>query len=182
MRLGPLIAAGLAGALLGGCGGDDPPPAPQKPVRLTISTPVDTAIVHGSTATVSGTVSPANARVKIQGHAARVSGGSFSSSVKLEHGANVIDVAATARNRTAALTAFRIMREERVAVPDFAALSVDDAQKRAEQRGVELVTERGGGFLDSLVPRGIHVCDQEPAAGTQVRRGTKVRVLVARSC
>jgi hypothetical protein len=182
MRLGPLIAAGFAGALLGGCGGDDPPPAPQKPVRLTIATPVDTAIVQGSTATVTGTVSPANARVKVQGQAAQVTGGTFSAGVKLSHGANVIDVAATASGRAAALTAFRITREERVAVPDFVGLSAGDAEQQAKQRGLELESERGGGFLDSLVPRGIHVCEQEPEAGTRVRRGTTVRLLVARSC
>ena len=49
MRLGPLIAVGFAGALLGGCGSDDPPPKPQKPVNLTIASPVDTAIVQGGT-------------------------------------------------------------------------------------------------------------------------------------
>jgi hypothetical protein len=182
MRLGAFIAAGFTGALLGGCGSDDPPPRPQKPVQLTISAPADTAVVHGRTATVTGTVNPASARVKVQGHAARVTGGTFSSSVELEHGANVIDVAATASGRAAALTAFRITREERVAVPELTGMSLSDAQEEAGDRGLDLETERGGGFLDQLVPRGIHVCDQEPAAGTRVRRGSTVRLLVARSC
>ena len=183
MRLGAFIVAGIAGALLGGCGSsDEPPPKPQKPVRLTVSTPIDTAVVQGATATVTGTVSPARARVIVQGHSAQVSNGSFSSSVTLDHGANVIDVAATARGRTAALTAFRITREERIAVPDLAGMSLADAEKEAADRELELTTERGGGFLDSLVPRDIHVCEQRPAAGTRVRRGSSVRLLVARSC
>ena len=182
MRLGAFIVAGLAGALVGGCGADDPPPPPQKPVQLTIASPADTAVVQGSTATVTGTVSPATARVRVQGHVARVSGGSFTSSVDLDHGANVIDVAATASGRAAALTAFRITREERVAVPDFTGLPAGDAEEEAKQRGLELETERGGGFLDSLVPRDIHVCEQEPSPGTRVRRGSTVRLLVARSC
>ena len=182
MRLGALIIAGLAGALVGGCGADDPPPPPQKPVQLTIATPNDTAVVNGSTATVTGTVSPASARVQVQGHAARVSNGSFSSSVTLDHGANVIDVAATASGRAAALTAFRVTREERVSVPDFTGMSAGDAEDQAKQKDLELETERGGGFLDSLVPRDIHVCEQEPAPGTRVRRGSTVRLLVARSC
>lgn len=182
MRLGALIAAGLAGALLGGCGADDPPPKPQKPVRLTISTPVDTAVVEGATTTVTGTVSPATARVKVQGHAARVSNGTFTTDVRLDHGANVIDVAATARGRAAALTAFRITREERVAVPELTGQSLEDAEKQAAELGLELKPERGGGFLDSLVPRRIGVCDQDPAAGKRVRRGSTVRLLVARSC
>jgi len=182
MRLTPLIAAGCAGAILGGCGDDAPPPKPQKPVQLTVSTPLDTAVVQGATMQVRGTVSPPGARVKVQGHTARVSGGEFSSSVKLAHGANVIDVAATAGGRAAALTAFRVTREERVSVPDLAGLSVDDAQEAAGNLGLELEAERGGGFLDSLVPRSIGVCEQEPAPGKQVRRGTTVRVLVARAC
>jgi Glucodextranase, domain B/PASTA domain len=182
MRLGAFIAAGFAGALLGGCGADDPPPKPQKPVRLTVASPVDTAVVQGATTTVTGTVSPATARVKVQGHAARVTNGQFTSSVQLEQGANVIDVAATASGRSAALTAFRVTREERVAVPDFTGMPVEDAQQQAQDRDLKLETERGGGFLDPLVPRGIHVCDQDPRPGAHVRRGTTVRLLVARSC
>jgi len=182
MRLGALIIAGLAGALVGGCGSDDPPPRPQKPVQLTIASPNDTAVVQGATATVTGTVIPASARVRVQGHLARVSNGTFSASVALEHGANVVDVAATASGRSAALTAFRVTREERVTVPDFTGLSAGDAEKAAGERDLELETERGGGFLDSLVPRGIHVCEQDPAPGTRVRRGSTVRLLVARSC
>jgi hypothetical protein len=182
MRLRPLIAAGCLGALLGGCGDDAPPPRPQKPVQLQISAPVDTAVVQGATMQVRGTVSPPGARVKVQGHAAQVSGGEFVSSVRLAHGTNVIDVAATARGRAAALTAFRVTREERMAVPDLAGLSVDDAERAAAKLGLKLESERGGGFLDSLVPRRIGVCEQSPAPGRQVRRGTSIRVLVARAC
>jgi len=182
MRLGPLIAAGFAGALLSGCGEDAPPPKPQKPVQITVSAPVDTAVVQGGTMQVRGTVSPAGARVRVQGHVAQVSGGQFSSSVKLTHGANVIDVVAAASGRAAAMTAFRVTRIERVAVPDLAGLSVDDAEQAAGKLGLKLESERGGGFLDSLVPRSIGVCEQEPAPGKQVRRGTTVRVLVARAC
>ncbi len=182
MRLGPFIAVGFAGALLGGCGEDAPPPKPQKPVQLSVSAPSDTAVVQGATMQVRGTVSPAGARVRVQGHAAQVSGGEFISNVKLAQGANVIDVAATAAGRAAALTAFRVTRVERVAVPDLAGLSVDDAQQAADKLGLKLESERGGGFLDPLVPRRIGVCEQSPAPGKQVRRGSTVRVLVARAC
>lgn len=168
--------------MLGGCGAGDPPPPPQKPVRLTVSAPSDTAIVQSATAQVSGTVSPPGSRVKVQGHLARVSGGTFTSTVSLDQGPNVIDVAATAGGRATALTAFRVTRDERVAVPQLVGLSVDDARTQADQRDLKLSTERGGGFLDPLVPRGLHVCEQSPAAGKQVRRGSTVRLLVARSC
>jgi Glucodextranase, domain B/PASTA domain len=179
MRLALLIAASV---LLAGCGNDTPAPKRQKPVELSVSSPSDTAVVQAATAQVTGTVSPPGARVKVQGHLARVSGGSFTGTVKLAQGPNVIDVAATARGRATALTAFRLTRDERVAVPQLTGLSLEDARTQAAQRDLELSTERGGGFLDPLVPRGIHVCDQSPAAGKQVRRGSTVKLLVARSC
>jgi hypothetical protein len=182
MRLGSLIAAGLVASVLGGCGADDPPPRPQKPVQLTISAPADTAVVEGASMLVRGTVSPPGARVRVQGRRARVSGGEFTSSVRLAQGANVIDVAATASGRAAALTAFRVTRQERVAVPDFLGLSVEDAEREAEELDLKLETERGGGFLDSLVPRPLGVCQQSPGAGKRVLRGTTVHLLVARAC
>ena len=43
------------------------------------------------------------------------------------------------------------------------------------------VTERGG-LLDELLPGEPAVCEQDPEPGTEVRRGTTVRVEVARSC
>ena len=179
MRLGLFLIVGI---LLAGCGADTPPPKPQKPVQLSVSAPSDTAIVQSATAQVSGTVSPPGARVKVQGHLAQVSGNSFTSTVNLAQGPNVIDVAATARGRATALTAFRVTRDERVAVPELVALSLDDATKQAQERDLKVSAERGGGFLDPLVPRGIHVCDQSPAPGKQVQRGSTIKLLVARSC
>jgi hypothetical protein len=182
MRLGILIATLSAGALVGGCGAQDPPPKPEKPVQLSVSSPSDTAIVQGSTAQVTGTVSPPGASVHVQGHLAQVHGGSFTSTVKLDQGANVIDVSAAAGGRATAFAAFRLTRVERVSVPDFSGMSEDDARTEADKLGLKLTAERGGGFLDPLVPRGLHVCDQSPAAGKQVRRGSTVQLLVARSC
>ncbi len=180
VRLGILIAAVL---LLAGCGGDDPTPQrPKPPVKLSVSSPGDTALVLGSTVRVSGSVSPTTARVQVQGKRAQVSGGRFTSEVPLEPGPNVIDVAATAANRSAALTAFRVTREQRVAVPDLVGAGVDDAERMTQRRGLTLESQRGGGFLDPLVPKGLGVCEQEPSAGSRVRRGSTVRVVVARAC
>jgi len=151
-------------------------------VKLTVASPNDTALVLGSKVRVSGSVNPSTARVQVQGRRAQVSGGRFSSEVPLEPGPNVIDVAATAANRSAALTAFRVTREQRVAVPDLVGAGVDDAERMTQRRGLTLETQRGGGFLDSLVPKGLGVCEQEPTAGSQVRRGSTVRVVVARAC
>jgi hypothetical protein len=183
VRFGSLIGAVLVVALAAGCGGKDPAAQrPKPPVKLRVSSPSDTALVLGSSVQVSGSVSPSTARVQVQGRSAQVSGGRFSSTVSLEPGANVIDVAATARNRSAALAAFRVTREQRVTVPDLVGAGVDDAERKIERRGLSLESQRGGGFLDSLVPNGLGVCEQEPAAGAEVRRGTTVRVVVARAC
>jgi len=182
VRIGTLITAALVAAFVAACGADEPPPKPKPPVQLRVSSPSDTALVLGSSVQVSGTVSPSTARVQVQGRSAQVSGGRFRSEVSLEPGPNVIDVAATARNRSAALTAFRVTREQRVAVPDLVGAGVEDAERSVTRRGLSLERERGGGFLDPLVPKGLGVCEQEPAAGTQVRRGTTIRVIVARAC
>jgi hypothetical protein len=179
--LGTLIGALLVVALAG-CGEESTAEKPKPPVRLEVSSPGDTSLVLGSTVEVSGRVSPGTARVEVQGRRARVSGGRFSSTISLEPGPNVIDVAASARNRAAALTAFRVTREQRVTVPDLVGAGVDDAERRIERRGLSLESERGGGLLDPLVPNSLGVCEQEPAAGAAVRRGATVRVVVARAC
>jgi Glucodextranase, domain B/PASTA domain len=181
-RLASVLGAALAVALAG-CGGEDAPSRkPPRPVRLHVASPADTALVDAGTVEVRGTVSPARAQVRVQGRPARVSGGSFSAVVALAPGANVVDVAATARNRAAALTAFRVTREQRVTVPDLTGAGVDDAERALARRGLHLRTKRGGGFLDPLVPHGLAVCEQEPVAGADVRRGTTVRAVVARAC
>jgi hypothetical protein len=181
-RLGILIGATLVAALAGCGDGDRTAQKPAPPVRLQVSSPGDTALVDAGTVVVRGSVSPPTAQVQVQGRRAHVSGGTFSAPVSLEQGANVIDVAATARHRSAALTAFRVTREQRVTVPDLAGVDISDAKARIARRGLHLESERGGGILDSLVPSGIAVCQQTPAAGDQVRRGATVRVIVARAC
>jgi len=167
----------------GGCGGEDGASMrPPRAVQLSVSAPADTALVDGATVEVRGSVSPRRARVRVQGRPARVSGGTFSALVALREGANVIDVSATARNRSAALTAFRVTREQRATVPDLVGAGVDEAESLVARRGLHVRMERGGGFLDSLVPNGLAVCEQEPAASTDVRRGTTIRAVVARAC
>ena len=166
-RPATLIAAALAAALAAGCGAaDDPPPKPKPPVKLRVSSPSDTALVLGSTVQVSGSVSPSTARVQVQGRSAQVSGGRFRSEVSLEPGPNVIDVAATARNRSAG--ADRVPRHARAARDRPGprrrrASTTPSARSRAAASSLE--RERGGGFLDPLVPKGLGVCEQEPRRG-----------------
>ena len=184
MRLPVACTLVAAVAVASGCGGEDEPRAEKPPpaVKLAVTTPADTSTVQADSVEIRGTVAPAGAAVLVMGRQATVSGGGFSAQVALEPGANVIDVMATARNRAAAMTAVRVGREVPVKVPDLGGLAVEDAQRRVDDAGLELEVEQGGGLLEEIIPGEPGVCDQEPEAGAEVRRGTTVRAVVAKSC
>ena len=174
--------AALAPARAACAGGDAPREPSLRPVRLEVTAPADAAIVRGGTLDVRGRVSPAGAKVRVLGRPAQVSGGAFTAVVSLEHGRNIVDVAATARGRRTALAAFRVTRDERVAVPDLAGVAAGEIKRELEPLGLRVEVRRGGGLLDRLLSGDPVVCEQEPAAGTRVSRGRTVRVLIARSC
>ena len=182
MRAAALIAC--VTVALAACGGDDErEPRKRSPrVRVEITKPTDRATVRGANLDVRGAVSPARADVRVLGRPARVSGGTFTVVVPLEPGANVVDVAATTRGRAPSLTAFRVTREQRVAVPDLGGMQLAELEALLTPLGLRLESESGGGILDPLIPRSPRVCEQQPAPGSKVRRGTTVRVTVARSC
>ena len=60
-----LSAVVLLAAALAGCGGKDKPPA--APVRLSVDAPSDMALLRADSVDVHGVVSPANARVTVEG-------------------------------------------------------------------------------------------------------------------
>ena len=183
MRHSVIVFACLAAAAAG-CGGDDGERAQRTlvPVELQVSSPADEAVVREETVQVRGTVEPAGSAVRVMGEDAAVSGGTFTAEVALEPGANVIDVMATARGREPAMTAVRVTRELNVEVPDLEGLEVTEAQERVADVGLELEVTESGGLFDDLLPGEPAVCSQDPEAGEQVRRGTKVQVETAKSC
>jgi hypothetical protein len=177
-----LVLACLATAA--GCGGDDGERAerPPVPVDLDVTEPADMAVVQTDTVEVRGTVEPAGASVRVLGDQADVSGGTFRAQVALQPGANVVDVIATARGRGTAMTAFRVTRELPVKVPDLDGLEVQEVEERLSEAGLRAEISERGGLLDELLPGEPAVCEQNPEPGTEVRRGTIVRVEVGKSC
>ena len=184
MRASPLLALACLIATVAGCGGDGEPRAqrPPRAVELDVSSPSDTAVVRSETVEVYGSVEPAGATVRVLGRRAAVGGGSFHAEVPLEPGANVIDVIATAPGRGPAMTALRVAREVPVEVPELVGLEVPAAERRLADAGLRSEVTRGGGLFDGLLPGEPAVCEQDPAAGTAVRRGSVVALTVARSC
>lgn len=179
-----LTAPLLVAVVAAGCG-DDPaqsPPRAEPRVTLTLGGPADAAVVRGETVELRGTVRPAAARVQVLGREVPVEQGAFRTEVALEPGANLIDVAASARGRRPDFAVRRIVREERVPVPDVVDGDADTAREQLEGLGLGVRIEDAGGFLDPILPGDPKVCATEPAAGEQVLPGSEVTLRVARDC
>jgi len=169
----------LAAVVAAGCGaGDDSP----KPVSISLVSPADGVTVREDAVEVRGRVRPADARVVVAGRAASVTNGEFRGRVPLEEGPNVIDVGASADDARTAWSALRVSRETLVAVPDLAGAARDEALDRLESLGLQARVEEGGGLLDRLLPGDWRVCETQPSAGAEVRRGETVRLGVSKSC
>jgi hypothetical protein len=178
-RLGLLLVAACPLALAA-CGSSSSTAKP--PVRLSVDAPGDGAVVRDGTVQISGRVSPAGASVTVLGRSATIAGGSFSASVPLEAGDNVIDVMATAPSARPAMTAVRILREITIRVPDVTGDSPGDARSRLEQAGLRADVHESGGLLDDLLPTDPSVCDTTPRPGTRVDRGSTVRLRASKVC
>jgi Glucodextranase, domain B/PASTA domain len=183
MRVPTLFILACLVTAAAGCGDENErAQRPPAPVQLDITEPNDMAVVQSETVEVRGTVEPAGASVRVLGDAADVSGGTFSAEVALDPGANVIDVIATARGRSTAMTAFRVTRELPVEVPDLDGLQVQEVEDKLAEAGLRPQIDERGGLIEELLPGEPAVCQQDPEPGTEVRRGTTVRVEVSKSC
>jgi hypothetical protein len=177
------MAAVLAVALLtAACGDEQKPPAREPLVELTLTAPPDADTTRNERIEISGTVKPAGATVQVLGSEVAVEEGRFSTDVALEPGANLIDVAGSARGRRPDFAALRIVREQRVPLPDLVGRDADTAQEELEGLGLKVRAEDAGGFFDPLLPGDPAVCAMDPGAGAQVLPGTEVTLQVARDC
>ena len=169
------LLAAVAGA---GCGGGDSP----EPVSISLLSPADGVVVHEDAVEVRGRVRPGDARVLVAGRAATVRDGAFRGRVQLREGANVVDVGASADDARTAWAALRVSRETLVRLPDLEGTARGDAVKRLEGLGLRPTVDEGGGLLDRLLPGEARVCETQPGAGAELRRGATVRLAVSKTC
>jgi hypothetical protein len=170
----------LAPLAVAACGGQSRGAEPR--VSVNVTAPVDAKLLRADSVQVKGTVSPGNASVQVDGQDASVSGGTFAAQVALQPGANLIDVTATAPGRRAVADAVRVMRDTRIEVPRLLGYDADAATAQLRNLGLDPKQERGGGFLDRIIPGALQVCQTQPDAGTLVAAHTTVTVVVARHC
>jgi hypothetical protein len=182
MRAPALAAAIALTALVAACGDDPGPPRPEPQVHLRLGSPPDGGVVPSETVELRGTVQPRGAQVKVLGREVAVDGGSFSTEVPLEPGANLIDISAGARGRRPDFVVARLVREVRLPIPDLAGSDADTAQEQLEGLGLTVKKEDAGGFLDPILPGDPKVCELRPAPGARVLPGTEVTLFVARDC
>ena len=175
---GPVLALVLAAGCASGCG-DSPD---QRPVRLEITAPADTAVVNDGSVEVRGLVRPRAARVLVLGRPARVARGEFRAVVPLREGSNLIDVGASAPGAAPAWNALRVTREVLVTVPDLIGATRDDAVARLEALGLRVEVEEEGDLLDELLGGDWIVCASRPSADTGVPKGAGVHLIVAKGC
>ncbi len=179
---GRVIASAVAALALAGCGSDDPPPRALAPVKLTVEAPLDAASVTDDAVEVTGRVWPAGTPVLVAGDEAGVSAGRFEATVDLEPGANVIDVAAGAPRRRAAMTAVRVTRLVPVPVPDVEGLAPGEAEAALRDAGFVPELEDRDDLLDELFGDDPGACGTDPPAGDEALPGTTVRVEVRKGC
>lgn len=151
-------------------------------MHLTINSPTDNVRTLAGQVSVSGTVAPAAATVLVAGKAVAVSSGSFTTSVPVNPGSNVVDVLASAPRALSAMTAVRVYRQVLITIPNLGGDS--PGQATAQLTGIGLVpkVQQGGGFLEPLIPGSPQVCQTYPAAGRAVMPGSTVQVQVAKLC
>lgn len=177
--LPPLVLAAAAAA---GCGGSPAAPAARPPVALQVTSPADATRTTGTTASVSGTVGTAGARVVVMGRRVAVSGGRFSTTVALQEGANLIDVAAVAPRSEPSWQVVRVTRRSTVTVPDVVGRTLDDATAALKADGLQVRAVDGGDFFDVFRGGPRHACATSPDAGADVAPGATVEVTTAKHC
>jgi Glucodextranase, domain B/PASTA domain len=171
----------LAALALAGCGADARPGTSPR-VKLDLAAPADGGMLRAESVEVRGTVEPSGAAVVVAGQPAKVDGGTFTATVALQPGGNVIDVTASSPGHRPASDALRVVRDMRVELPKLAGYDEADAFSRLKELGLRPVEERTDNWLQRLIPGDVNVCATAPRDGTLVQPHSRVTVLVSRNC
>ncbi len=180
-RLGALAVLVGVALLLAGCGQAASPRA--APVKLTLNGPADNSRVETGTATISGVVAPHGASVLVLGRrVAPETDGSFSATVALSPGTNLVDVIASAPHARPAMLSLRVIRYVLITVPDVTGKSPNAAANAIRAQGLGARVHGDGDPLAFLLPVPEQVCSQSPAGGHQVEPGTTVTLYLGKLC
>jgi hypothetical protein len=171
----------LATLALAGCGAQARPATTPR-VELKLSSPGDGSTLRAESVDITGTVTPAGAAVTVAGRAATVDGSSFTATVPLQPGGNVIDVTASSPGHRPAADALRIVRDMRVHLPSLAGYEESDAFDRLKGLGLRPVEKRDDNWIERLLPGTVGVCGTQPKGGTLVAPHSAVTVVVATNC
>ncbi len=171
----------LAAAALAGCGAQARPATTPR-VTLDLSAPADGGMLRAETVAVRGTVAPTGAAVFVAGEPAKVAGGTFTATVTLQPGGNVIDVTASSPGHRPVSDALRVVRDMRVELPKLAGYDEADAVSRLKELNLSAVEKRTDNWLDRLIAGSVGVCSTAPRAGTLVQPHSQVILLVSSHC
>jgi hypothetical protein len=173
-----LLVAALA---LAGCGAQARPATTPR-VKLDLSAPADGGMLRAETVAVSGTVAPSGAAVLVAGQPAKVDGGTFTATVALAPGGNVIDVTASSPGHRPASDALRVIRDMRIELPKLAGYDESDAVSRLKELNLTATEKRTDNWLDRLLSGPVGVCSTTPHAGTLVQPHSQVTLIVSSNC
>jgi hypothetical protein len=171
----------LAAIALAGCGAEARPATTPR-VKLDLAAPADGGMLRAQTVAVSGTVAPSGAAVLVAGQPAKVDGGTFTATVALAPGGNVIDVTASSPGHRPASDALRVIRDMRIELPKLAGYDEEDAVSRLKELNLTAAEKRTDNWLDRLFSGAARVCSTAPRAGTLVQPHSQVTLLVAGNC
>ena len=152
-------------------------------MKLSLNSPADGARLEASVATISGVVSPRSARVLVTGKGVSPGAdGSFSATVSLVPGTNLVDVIASAPHARPAMTAIRVVRYVLVRVPDVSGESPSDAAAAIRGAGLKPQLDGDSNPFAFLLPFSERVCSQSPSGGEQVNPNSTVTIRLGKLC
>ncbi len=109
-------------------------------------------------------------------------GGSFSATVSLVPGTNLVDVIASAAHARPAMDALRVIRYVLVTVPDVTGEGPGDAAAAIRGAGLKPQLHGDSDPFAFLLPLSEQVCSQSPSGGDQVNPNSTVTIRLGKLC